>query len=59
MSIIKLVIYQTSSGKIPFNEWWDKLDLTTRAIIRTRINRVSLGNCGDAKIIKGGEGKPG
>lgn len=56
MSIIKIVIYTTKSGKAPFKEWLEKLEGNTRAILRTRIDRVSLGNFGDCKVLKDGDG---
>jgi putative addiction module killer protein len=47
--------YQTADGQVPFNTWIDKLkDTQARARIRTRIDRVSLGNLGDCKSV--GEG---
>jgi putative addiction module killer protein len=47
--------YQTADGQVPFNTWLDKLkDTQARARIRTRIDRVSLGNFGDCKSV--GEG---
>ncbi len=56
MSTITIVNYITSSNKEPFNEWLIDLDITTRSIIRARLNRVRLGNFGDCKQIKGGQG---
>ena len=57
MSIIKeILIYKTSSNKSPFLYWLNKLDPKTRAIVRTRIERVRLGNLGDTKLIKNGNG---
>ena len=53
---MKIVIYSTSNGKSPFYDWQNKLNENTRAIIRTRLDRIRLGNFGDSKIIKGGEG---
>ena len=56
MSITKIVIYTTQTGKAPFKEWLEKLDGKTRGITRTRIDRVRLGNFGDCKVLKDGEG---
>ena len=56
MSIIKIGIYTAKNGIEPFSVWLNKLDLKTRAIIRTRLNRIQLGNFGDIKRIKNGEG---
>lgn len=52
MSTIKIIIYTTSSGRAPFITWLEKLDMNTRAIIRTRLDRLTLGNFGDCKVIK-------
>ena len=47
--------YITANGKIPFAEWLDSLpDLKTKAKIKERLKRVSLGNLGDYKPV--GEG---
>lgn len=54
--IIEIIEYKTNSGKIPFKEWLEKLDLPERAIIRTRLRRVNLGNFGDCKKIQGAQG---
>ena len=40
--------YVTGAGKCPFEEWLDGLkDVTGRALIRKRINRIRLGNLGN------------
>ncbi|HJZ39539.1 MAG TPA: type II toxin-antitoxin system RelE/ParE family toxin, partial [Bacteroidales bacterium] len=40
--------YLTEDGRSPFSEWLNKLrDIRARARIRTRLDRVSLGNMGD------------
>lgn len=47
--------YQTTSGKTPFLEWLDALkDSRTRHRIRARLDRVSLGNFGDYKVLGDG-----
>ena len=53
---IKIKIYSTKAGKEPFSEWEEDLDQKVRAIIRNRLDRIGLGNFGDAKMIKGAEG---
>lgn len=51
----ELVIYQTATGGAPFEDWLNGLrDVQGRAIVRKRLNRVRLGNLGDAKPV--GEG---
>ena len=56
MNYITIETYTTNSGMKPFNKWLGKLDTNIRAIIRTRLDRVKLGNFGDCTIIKGGGG---
>jgi putative addiction module killer protein len=56
MSIVKIAIYTTASGKSPYKEWLSDLDTTTRAIIRTRLDRIVLGNYGDCKVLSGAKG---
>lgn len=56
MSLIKIVIYSTSTGKEPFSEWEDDLDAKTQAIVKNRLDRLKLGNFGDVKPIKGATG---
>ena len=47
--------YVTAEGKNPFREWLHALrDVRARARIRVRLNRVRLGNFGDAKSIGDG-----
>ena len=47
--------YVRPDGTCPFNEWLDSLqDRRARARIRTRINRVRLGNLGDCRSVGGG-----
>lgn len=56
MKPIKIIYYQTSTGKEPFREWLLKLDSFNRVIIDTRLKRVVLGNYGDCKLLKGVSG---
>jgi putative addiction module killer protein len=56
MNFIKIYIYVANSGKQPFYDWQNKLDCNTRAIVRSRLDRVRLGNLGDCKPIKNGNG---
>ena len=50
-----IVIYTTTNGKAPFSNWLNGLrDMSGRAIIRTRINRLRLGNFGDCKPVGNG-----
>ncbi len=56
MSLLKIFIYSTSTGKEPYANWEDSLDTMTRAVVKNRLERIKLGNFGDAKMIKDGEG---
>lgn len=56
MSIVQVVNYTTTSGKEPFTEWLHDLDRYTRAVVRAKLARIRLGNFGDCKPIKGGDG---
>ena len=47
--------YVTAAGKNPFHDWLTGLhDLTGRAMIRVRLNRLRLGNFGDSKSVGAG-----
>ncbi len=51
----ELRIYETADGKRPFDEWLDRLrDKITVARVASRLNRVALGNFGDAKSVGNG-----
>lgn len=51
----RLVVFQRSNGRSPFQEWIRKLkDRKGRAVIRARLERVRLGNFGDCRAV--GEG---
>jgi putative addiction module killer protein len=56
MSLIKIIIYSTSTGKEPFTDWQNALDKSIKSIVRTRLDRVELGNFGDCKQVKNGRG---
>ncbi len=47
MSLLKLITYTISTGKQPFTSWLNDLDVKEQA---------KLGNFGDCKLIKDGEG---
>ena len=48
-------VYQTSSGREPFNEWLNSIrDIETQARIRARLERLEDGNLGDCQSV--GEG---
>ncbi|HXV48372.1 MAG TPA: type II toxin-antitoxin system RelE/ParE family toxin [Candidatus Binatia bacterium] len=50
-----IVIYETTDGKCPFLDWLNGLkDIKARAAVRSRLDRVRLGNLGDSKNIGDG-----
>lgn len=53
MNQIIIKLYITDTGKVPFEEWLEKLDESIQAIIRTRLVRIRRGNFGDCHSIKG------
>lgn len=53
---IRVVAYITRTGKEPFGSWYRKLDYGTQSIIQDRLDRVSIGNFGDIKPVKNGDG---
>ena len=49
---IKIELYVTEEGKVPFSEWLQSLkDRKSRAKIRIRLDRVRLGNLGNNKFL--------
>lgn len=52
---IHVQFLETEEGKVPFEEWYSSLkDKVTRVRIRRRLDRLQLGNFGDAESV--GEG---
>src|SRR5438034_10726561 len=56
MNKIIIEYYVTSTGKAPFEEWIEGLDKSIRAIIRSRLARIMLGNFGDCHSLQGAQG---
>lgn len=55
MAIFGLQVYQTVAGAQPFTVWLENLaDPQARAQIRTRLDRLALGNFGDHHALDGG-----
>ena len=51
----ELEIYVTEDGRAPFLDWLDALrDMRGRAKVRTRLDRVRLGNFGDCASVGDG-----
>jgi len=52
---IEIRLYENTKGRVPFSEWLKSLkDKRTRAMIRTRLIRVRLGNLGDFRVLGSG-----
>jgi putative addiction module killer protein len=47
-------LYKTSTGKIPFDEWLEKLDFQDSHQILVRISRLVLGNTSNCETVGGG-----
>lgn len=55
--MIKLINYSLkTTGREPFTDWLDDQDIKVQSIVFARLDRVILGNFGDCKLIKDGEG---
>lgn len=53
-----IAVYLTAEGRAPFTEWLDALrDLRGRDKIRSRLDRVQLGNLGDRVSVGEGVGE--
>lgn len=51
----KLLLYETTDGRCPFEDWISNLrDLTGRALIRKRLNRMRIGNLGKRRSLGDG-----
>ena len=49
----EVVLYTTEDDACPFEHWLNALrDRRARARIKTRLDRVSMGNLGDAKPVE-------
>lgn len=50
-----LEYFQTSTGRVPFNEWFEAVrDRTTRNRIASRLTSLRFGNFGDCHSVGGG-----
>lgn len=47
----EIIIYKTKMNKCPYLDWHDSLNISVKARIDKRIERVSQGNFGDFKKI--------
>ncbi len=50
----KVIKYQLSNGKIPFDEWFSTLDKPIKAKVLIRIERVKIGLYGKHRNLKKG-----
>ncbi|HPT41255.1 MAG TPA: type II toxin-antitoxin system RelE/ParE family toxin [Candidatus Gastranaerophilaceae bacterium] len=48
----EIEIYTTKTGKKPFLEWFEKLDIKSQAKITARLERIEIGHYGDFKKLK-------
>ena len=52
---MKLLVYETDSGRQPFVEWFEQLDGQHQASVRRRLRAVEEhGHLGDCSSLKGG-----
>lgn len=52
---IEIEVYETASGKRPFEIWLKGIkEIHTKAKIRMRLDRLTMGNFGDCKTISDG-----
>lgn len=54
MTAFEIVIYETSKGREPFNDWLNSLDVSLRGRVMARIDRLEGGQFGNAKALKDG-----
>ncbi len=55
MEEIEIEIYETTTGKRPFEVWLEGLkEIHTKARISMRLDRLKLGNFGDCKTLQEG-----
>jgi putative addiction module killer protein len=50
----RIIMLKLTNGKVPFENWYDKLDLLWQRAIDARLTRIAVGNFGDHKSV--GEG---
>ena len=54
MALIEILLYREGRS-IPFSEWLTSLrDARAVGVVRSRLNRIRLGNFGDCKSVGGG-----
>jgi putative addiction module killer protein len=51
---VRIEKYVLPSGRCPFDDWFNKLDMQDQALIDTRFDRVARGNFGDVKPLGDG-----
>jgi putative addiction module killer protein len=55
LSTYQIEYYRRFDGHVPYEDWFRSLqDLQAKAIIRTRLNRVQVGNFGDCEPAREG-----
>ncbi len=53
-SAYEILIYETASGREPFNDWLDSLDNSVKGKVIARIDRLKKGLFGNVKALKDG-----
>ncbi len=57
-TLIHVEVYVTARGEAPFEQWISRLkDRVARAKVRVQIDRVTLGNLGKCRFLKGAMGE--
>lgn len=51
-SVIEIKLFELN-GKVPYREWFNTLEVQTKAVVSARLERIKIGNFGDCKPIKG------
>jgi len=52
---VKLAAYETSTGRVPYLEWFDGLDGTLRRAVQRRLRAIEeSGHFGEQKNLRGG-----
>lgn len=49
----KKSLYETSNGKIPFDEWLETLDFKDSNLVLVRVSRLMLGNTSNCEPVGG------
>ena len=50
----QIIMLQLSNKKVPFESWYNKLDLLLQRAVDARLTRLAVGNFGDHKSVGSG-----